>query len=71
MIAHDFDQSHDWRHGATYAGGTPVDPAEGTVERWVADAIAWAGNPRLQPALVEENAFWRRAKQVMLIATAR
>jgi hypothetical protein len=70
LIAHYFDHRHDNRRGR-YDGGRPVDPAPGTVERWVADAITWADDPTLQPALVEENAFWLRAKQVMRIATAR
>jgi hypothetical protein len=69
LIAHYFDHRHDNRRGR-YEGDRPIDPAPDTVERWVADAIAWAGDPRLQPAIVEENVFWRRAKQVMLIATA-
>jgi hypothetical protein len=70
LIAHYFDHRHDNRRGR-YEGGRPINPAPGTVERWVADALAWAGDPTLQPAIVEENAFWLRAKQVMLVATAR
>ena len=70
LIAHYVDHRHHNRRGR-YAGGRPIDPSPGTVERWVADAIAWAGDPTLQPAIVEENAFWLRAKQVMRTATAR
>src|SRR5207245_8762736 len=70
LIAHYVDHRHDNRRGY-YEGDRPIDPAPDTVERRVVDAIARAGDPALQPALVEENAFWRRATQVMLIATAR
>jgi hypothetical protein len=70
LIAHYVDQRHDNRPGR-YESGRPIDPAPDTVERWVANAITWAGDPMLQPAIVEENAFWLRAKQVMRIATAR
>jgi hypothetical protein len=71
LIAHYFDQRHRGNVvDAAFRNGLPVDPASGTVERWVADAIAWSGDPRLVPDLVEELAFWRRAQELVLLAAA-
>lgn len=66
LINHYFDDRHykQWPRGR-YEGMVPVDPKPGTVERWVADAIAAAGDAELFRPLVEELSFWRRSQELI------
>ena len=66
LIDHYFDDRHykKWPRGR-YHGAVPVDPVPGTVERWVEDAIADAGDAELFRPMVEELAFWRRSQELV------
>jgi hypothetical protein len=69
LVDHYFDDRHS-RRGGKHRGMVPVDPIAGTVERWVADAIAQAGDDELNRPFVEELAFGRRARQLIDQAAA-
>jgi hypothetical protein len=66
LIDHYFDDRHykQWPRGC-YDGMVPIDPAPGTVERWIEDAIAAAGDAELFRPMVEELAFWRRSEELV------
>jgi hypothetical protein len=66
LIDHYVDDRHykKWPRGR-YDGMVPVDPKPGTVERWIEDAIAAAGDAELFRPMVEELAFWRRSQELV------
>jgi hypothetical protein len=70
LVDHYFDDRRS-RRGGKHRGMVPVDPVAGTVERWVADAIAPAGDDELNRPFVEELAFGRRAQQLIDQAATR
>lgn len=69
LVDHYFDDRHS-RRGGKHRGVVPLDPVAGTVERWVADAVARAGDELNRP-FVEELAFGRRAQQLIDQAAVR
>jgi hypothetical protein len=66
LIRHYFDDRHSsaGRRGR-YDGMVPVDPQPGTVERWVEEAVAAAGDDALVRPMVEELAFCRRSEELL------
>lgn len=66
LVDHYFDDRHyrDGREGR-YDGMVPIAPASGTVECWVEEAIAAAGDDALFRPMVEELSFWRRSQELI------